>query len=91
MTDHQKIVHAFTEHDRRESLKRHYNRYALAQYCEAGSRVAAYVSLGYNQRDAVLACFCGPLANKILRALGLPLMTKDEARYGVKLPCIELE
>lgn len=91
MTDHQKIVHAFTEHDRKESKKNYYNPYALAHYCAAGQRVEAYVQAGYPLRDAVISCFRGRLADEILRSLRLPVMTMDEAKFGIQLPYIELE
>jgi len=91
MTDHQKIVHAFTEHDRKESKKNYYNPYALAQYCAAGQRVELYVKAGYPLRDAVICCFSGRLADAILRSVKLPVTTKDEAKFGIQLPYIELE
>lgn len=82
---------AIVDHDRRESKKRGYNPHALGQYCAALQRVDTYVAAGHDLRSAIITCFIGRLCDKLLVAAGLPLMSDDEARFGLanKLPEID--
>lgn len=82
-----KIINAFTAYDRRASSRKDHNPYALGHYCKALHRVDRYLEAGYPLRSAIVSCFCGRLCDSILRAIGEPLMTKEEARYGL-LPAL---
>lgn len=79
-TTHQRIVSALTEHDRRMSTRRGYNRYALGLYMVAVGRLDEALAAGTDLRRAILDNFCGLIADKLLRATGLPLQTRDELR-----------
>lgn len=78
------ILATITEYDRRESRKKHYNRHALGMYARGLQHIRAHVANGADLRDAILAEFVGILADRILKACDLPLMTDAEARGRVK-------
>lgn len=64
-----KLTHILTEHDRRESTKKHYNRFALPQYFMALKAAEEYIQHGYSVKKALERTFCGRLLNKLLKAV----------------------
>lgn len=88
MNDHQKLFSAVADYDRKQSTKKGYNPYALAHYAKALQNVDRYVALGHPLRDAIVNCFRERLCDTLLKAVGLPLMSKEEAKYGpsIRLP-----
>lgn len=70
---HSKLINIVTEYDRRQSTKKYYNHYALAQYCQAVSNTMEELSHGRSIEDALKACFCGALLRHIVRKLGLTI------------------
>ncbi len=81
MTTTEKLIHAVTEYDRKQSTKRGHNRYALAQYLARIELIALDISSGAAPREAVLAGFSGRLADACLRAIGEPI-TADAENMG---------
>ena len=78
---HDKLLHAVTEYDRKQSTKRGYNHYALAQYLGAiNDRIIPAFESGTPIRQAILKGFCGRLADVCLRAVGEPKTTDAEQR-----------
>lgn len=82
------LLNALTEYDCQQSTKKGYNPYALGQYLQALQNVGRYLEAGFPLRDAIVTCFLGRLCDKLLKAASLPLLTRDEAKYGLakKLP-----
>jgi hypothetical protein len=74
------MAHAVTEYDRKQAGKVGYNHYALAHYLGAVTRITEDIAAGTDARRAVLVATSGRLASVILRSLGLPAITRDEAR-----------
>lgn len=87
MTLHDKLIHAVTEYDRKESTKRFYNRYALPQYIGAVQHITDEIAKGYSVRSAILNNLLGRLADVCLKAAGEPKTTREE-KFG---PCIRQE
>jgi hypothetical protein len=85
------LLNTVTEYDRRQAKGKRYNPYALGHYAEALGRVDRYVSMGHDLRSAIVTCFIGPLCDKLLKSAGLPVMTVQEARYGLETPLPELD
>jgi hypothetical protein len=78
---HDKLLHAVTEYDRKQSTKKGYNMYALSHYCGAiNQRVIPAINQGVPIRKAILMGFCGRLADVCLRAVGEPKTTDAEQR-----------
>lgn len=88
MNPHVLLFNAVTEFDRRESRKKHYNRFALAHYARGLQRIKAHVDNGASLRDAIRAEFVGKLCDKLLLAVGLPMMTQEECRCAAMLPAL---
>ena len=86
-----KLDTAIIKYDERQKRGKYYNPYAFAQYCGALQRVERYVDNGADLRLALLNCFQGRLVDALLRAVELPVTTKDECKYGgfERLPEIE--
>lgn len=82
-TQHATILHAFTKFDERASKRKGYNVWALGHYCAALENVEMYCQAGLTVRQAVIKSYLGRLCDCILKALGEPLMTKDEAKRGI--------
>lgn len=74
-----KLIHIATQYDIKESNKKYYNRYALAQYFKAIDGVVEDVEKGMDTRKAICASFNGRLCAAMLKALGLPEYTKQDA------------
>jgi hypothetical protein len=66
-----KLLMIVTEYDRKQSTKKHYNRYALAQYCDSIDRVMEERDRGSPLALALQAGFCGSLLRHIARKLKL--------------------
>lgn len=65
---HDKLLHAVTEYDRKQSTKRGYNVWALPQYLGAiNERVIPAIEQGVPIRKAILRGFCGDSAGDWLR------------------------
>jgi hypothetical protein len=78
MTIHDKMIHAVTDYDRKESTKRGYNIYALAMYIGRVHDVEADMEKGLPIRVALLRAFNGRLLDAVLKAVGEPKFTRDE-------------
>ncbi len=89
-TDHARLLDAVTAYDRRAATTKAYNRFALAHYARGLTNVRRHVQDGATVRDAIITEFVGRLADRLLRAVGCDLMTKDEARFGLakRLPTL---
>jgi hypothetical protein len=79
MNIHFKLVHAVTEYDRKQSTRKHYNIYALAQYLQAIERVDSEIP-AKGLRAALTGNFNGRLLDVCLKAVGLPTSTVEEQR-----------
>lgn len=75
-----KILHALTTYDRKQSTRKGHNPYALAHYAGALARVSEGVDKGQDLREAILNWFVGPLADLVLKSVGLAPRTQDEKR-----------
>jgi len=73
MTTHDKLIHALTDFDQRQSSKRGYNPHALAIYFERLELIEARVAAGCDLRRAILEGFSDRVQDACLRALDLPL------------------
>lgn len=74
-----KLLHAVTQYDMKESRKKYYNIYALAQYLMAVDRARdAMVDDGLDLRAALISCFNGRLLDVCLKAVGEPTSTRQE-------------
>lgn len=80
MSDHLKMMHAVTEYDRKQQGKPGYNIYALPQYLGAVQGITEDIEAGTDMRRAVLSHVSGRLATVVLKSLGMPAITPDEAR-----------
>ena len=81
MTESQRnqLLHAVTQYDIKESRKKYYNIYALAQYIMAVDRARdTMADDGLDLRAALITCFNGRLLDVCLKAVGLPTSTKQE-------------
>lgn len=84
------LLNAVTEYDRAQSKKRGYNPYALGHYTRGLGNIRKRVDLGQPLRDAIITEFCGRLCDRLLRSVGLEVMSGREARHGLenKLPAL---
>jgi hypothetical protein len=82
MTLHDKLIHAATEYDRRESTRRGYNHYALAHYIEAIRSAESHIQTGADIRQVLVGHFTGRLLSRMLKAAGCSPMTKADAIGG---------
>ena len=80
MTLHDRLIHAVTEYDRKQSTKRGYNIYALGQCVGRVQEVTADIQAGADIRNAITAAFTGRLLDVCLKAAGLPKSSTEEAR-----------
>jgi hypothetical protein len=77
------LLHAVTEHDRKQSTRKGYNRYALAHYLAAVENVCNAVNCGSTRRDALVDNFCGRLLDICLKALNMDKSTREEQMGGL--------
>jgi hypothetical protein len=76
----QKLVHAVTQYDAKQSKRAGFNRYALPQYLARIDEVCADIERGANVRDAIVAAFTGRLMDVCLKAVGESTSTRDDQR-----------
>jgi hypothetical protein len=74
------LVHAVSEYDRRQSTRKHYNRYAMAKYLAAVEDVTNAVNCGSTRRDALTSKFNGRLLDVCLKVLKMDRSTREEQR-----------
>lgn len=74
------LSHAVTEYDRRQMRSKYHNIYALGHYLGAVEKTRDAIATGAEVRAAVLQCFTGRLADFVLKTIGHPAMTDQEAR-----------
>jgi hypothetical protein len=75
------LVHAATEHDRKQAGKRGYNHYALAQYLRRIDEVCEDIEANrISVRVALINGFCDRLLDKLLVAVGEPKASATERR-----------
>ncbi len=75
-----RLISAFTEYDRRESSKRHYNHNALGIYFARADDICADIAKGAEPRAAICAGLSDRLLNFILRKMNLTAPTNAECR-----------
>lgn len=80
-----RITAEITSYDRRMSRGRHYNIWALPQYLGAWHRAEQAIADGATVRAALTSHFCGRLLDRLLKAAGEPLSTRDEQRGSFSL------
>ncbi len=80
MTNQDILVSTVTQYDIKESKKKYYNIYALAQYLNACDNIKTDVESGKSLRAAIVSNLCGRLCDTCLRAVGEPIQTMDERR-----------
>ncbi len=78
--DKVRLFNAVTEFDRKASKRRGYNPHAIGHYARGLNNLAERVENGETLRAAIMREFIGRLCDVLLRAVSLPLMTKEEAR-----------
>lgn len=78
---HDRLLAALTEYDRKQSTKRGYNHYALAHYMAALGRAQDAMREGCSIREALLRCFNDRLLDCCLKAVGEAKYTREEM-YG---------
>lgn len=82
MTDSQRnrLLHAVTQYDIKQSTKKFYNHYALAQYLMAVDRARDAMLDNPNMtiRQALITAFNGRLLDVCFKAVGEPTSTKAE-------------
>jgi hypothetical protein len=84
MTLHDKLVHAATEYDRKQSSRRGYNRWAFGQYLEAIERVDKSLEFeGVTVRQALVENFCGRLLDVLLKVAEETPSTRKEQMGGL--------
>ncbi|MBU1621878.1 MAG: hypothetical protein KJ604_20675 [Gammaproteobacteria bacterium] len=78
--DRLKLSSALTAYDIRQSKRKGYNRYAIGHYLKALEQTERAIDQGEDIRSALVANYCGRLLDVTLKAVGLPLSTRDEQR-----------
>lgn len=78
-----KLVHAVTEYDRKQSARKSYNRYALAQYLGAVENASNAINCGTCRREALVDYFNGRLLDVCLKALNLDPSSRQEQMGGL--------
>lgn len=74
-----KLLHAVTQYDMKQSRKKYYNHYALAQYLMAVDRARdAMADDGLTLRQALVTSFNGRLLDVCLKAVGEAPSTQQE-------------
>lgn len=78
MTTKAKLIHAVTEFDRKASKRKGYNPHALGIYFQRVDEVCADIDKGADVRKAICAGFSDRLLDHCLKALDLPLASRNE-------------
>jgi len=79
---HDKLLHAVTEYDRRQSTRKGYNMWALPQYLGAiNEGIIPEIEKGVPVRKAILSHFTVRLLDRCLKAVGEAPSTREEQRY----------
>lgn len=88
------LLHAVTDYDRKQSVKRDYNVYALPQYMGRVYDIMEDIDAGANAFDAINAGFHGPLLRHVIKIVAkkhpeLPPATKEknESAWTYKPVC----
>lgn len=76
----QRLIQVVTTYDRKESRKKHYNRFALGLYFQAVDRTLQD-SVKYGMRGAILKNFLGRLRDCVLVEFGDEKQSKLEKTY----------
>ena len=79
---HTALTHAAIQYDEKQSTKRGYNRYALAQYLQRIEEVESDIAAGASVRAALLSAFNDRLLDVFLVAVDQPKFTMEEKRGG---------
>ena len=69
MDVHDKLLHALTQYDIKESKKKNYNYYALSQYIRALDSVVEEIKSGVDTEVAIISHFNNPLQAKLLKVV----------------------
>lgn len=80
MTDHDRIVHALSEWDRRQAKRDRYHNPRFLGIALVALRGAEEESPAIATRDLILRTLTGRCADFVLRSLGLETMTIQEGR-----------
>jgi hypothetical protein len=81
LSTHDKLLHAVTEYDRRQSTRKGYNRWALPQYLGAiNESIMPDIENGASLRQALVSHLNGRLLDVCLKAVGEPPSTREEQR-----------
>lgn len=76
------IQTALVKYDQRQSTKRGYNIYALSHYLRAFAHVRYHAERGEDLRRCIGSFFLDRVADACLRAVKLPLLTREECKFG---------
>jgi hypothetical protein len=77
-----KLIHGLTQYDMRQSKRKGYNPYALAQYLTRIDEIMDDIAAGATPRAAIIAAFTDRLQDAALKAIGEPKGTDAECRGG---------
>lgn len=80
MTTKEKLIHAVTAYDRKQSKKRGYNPHALGIYFQRIDEICADIERGADVRKALCAGLSDRLLDHCLKALELPVSTVTESQ-----------
>jgi len=72
-----KMVNAVTEFDRKQSTKKGYSPYALAQYFQAIERIAEDMANGFCVLDAIERNFIGRLAEIVKKTIPSGILERN--------------
>ncbi len=75
-----RLIHVLTDYDRKQSTKKHYNRYALGIYFQRADDICADIEKGADPRQAICAGFTGSGLAAVLRGMKLDSPTDAECR-----------
>jgi hypothetical protein len=80
---HMQLLHAVTEHDRKQAGNRFHNPYALALYCAALERVDDKLKAGADLESTLYQEFNDRLLDVCLKAVGLPTQ-RQKTKAGAR-------
>jgi hypothetical protein len=76
-----KLTHAVTQYDIRQSKRKGYNVNALGIYLGSCQAVQEDLAAGKPVRQSLVSHFCGRLLDVCLKAVGEPTSTLSEQRF----------